>query len=377
MKNLMCLVTGFFCLAFLVNHQIGSNDGIFAPHTDGDPNPGKEKTINPEGVWLDDRGIPIQAHGGGVIRLGDTYYWFGEDRTPGLDPDVRYVSCYSSKDLMNWTFLSQAFQLSDLYGLGKGWVLERPKVFFDQTHQNYVMYAHIDNAAYQLQSVVTAESKSIIGPYELVRNFRPLGNASGDIGEFVERGNNHYLLSSGTKGLYIYKLAADDLDVDKEVAFLPGAIEGAALARYNNEYYLVVSDKTWWNPNSNKYATADKLEGPWSTFKNIAPPEVKTYGSQSSMLLQIDGSLSSKLILMADQWDPERLYASRYNWMPLDVRGKRVVLPSPKSWGIDVRTGSIFIWTQRERVIGMAGFRHGPLSRARQRNGGAGRPLGV
>ena len=29
----------------------------------------------------DDRGRHIQAHGGGIIRLGDTFYWFGEDRS--------------------------------------------------------------------------------------------------------------------------------------------------------------------------------------------------------------------------------------------------------------------------------------------------------
>jgi hypothetical protein len=41
--------------------------------------------IKPGGVWLDDRGQHIQAHGGGIIKLSDTYYWFGEDRSQGLD----------------------------------------------------------------------------------------------------------------------------------------------------------------------------------------------------------------------------------------------------------------------------------------------------
>jgi hypothetical protein len=341
-KNWILCVLGIFFLAFLIDRQVNSIDAALLPHAaDGGPGLGKNKTINPEEVWLDDRGIPIQAHGGGVIHLGDTYYWFGEDRTPRLDPDVRYISCYSSKDLMNWTFLSRVFHLSDPYGLGKDWVLERPKVFFDRQHENYVMYAHIDDAAYQHQSVVTAESKSITGPYTLVRNFRPLGHKSGDIGEFVDRQEN-YLLSSGAKGRHIYRLTADNLDVDKEVAFLPGAVEGAALAKYNDQYYVVVSDKTWWNPNPNKYATAGALEGPWSGFQNIAPPEVKTYGSQSSMLLQVDGSQSSKLIFIADQWNEERLSASRYNWMPLEIRGTSLVLPPPRSWGIDVRTGVVY-----------------------------------
>ena len=54
--------------------------------------------IRPGEIWLDNRGQHIQAHGGGIIRLRDTYYWFGEDRSKENDRAKRYVSCYSSKD---------------------------------------------------------------------------------------------------------------------------------------------------------------------------------------------------------------------------------------------------------------------------------------
>ena len=42
--------------------------------------------IHPGELWPDDRGRHIQAHGGGIIKLGDTYYWFGEDRCAGTRP---------------------------------------------------------------------------------------------------------------------------------------------------------------------------------------------------------------------------------------------------------------------------------------------------
>jgi hypothetical protein len=41
------------------------------------PSPAAD-VIRPGAVWLDDRGQQINAHGGGVTKLGDTYYWFGE-----------------------------------------------------------------------------------------------------------------------------------------------------------------------------------------------------------------------------------------------------------------------------------------------------------
>jgi len=81
------------------------------------------QTINPGGVWRDDRGQQIQAHGGGIIKLNDTYYWFGEDRSQGLDRAQRYVSCYGSKDLAHWTFRNQVLKLADPEEFGPRWVL--------------------------------------------------------------------------------------------------------------------------------------------------------------------------------------------------------------------------------------------------------------
>ena len=38
-------------------------------------------TIQPGEIWPDNRGQHVQAHGGGIIKVGDTFYWFGEDRS--------------------------------------------------------------------------------------------------------------------------------------------------------------------------------------------------------------------------------------------------------------------------------------------------------
>src|SRR5215510_4615257 len=47
-------------------------------------------------------GTPIQAHGGGVIKVGSYYYWFGENRNP--NSTLYAVSCYRSTDFKNWEF---------------------------------------------------------------------------------------------------------------------------------------------------------------------------------------------------------------------------------------------------------------------------------
>src|SRR5271165_3903610 len=102
------------------------------------------QTIKPGEIWPDDRGKHIQAHGGGIIKIADTYYWFGEDRGEGHDANLRYVSCYASRDLAHWTFRSDVIKLADPENFGPGWILERPKVFYNQKTKTYVMYMHID-----------------------------------------------------------------------------------------------------------------------------------------------------------------------------------------------------------------------------------------
>jgi len=50
--------------------------------------------IRPGEVWPDNNGKHVQAHGGGIIKLNKTYYWYGEERSQGLDTALRYVSFY-------------------------------------------------------------------------------------------------------------------------------------------------------------------------------------------------------------------------------------------------------------------------------------------
>jgi len=106
---------------------------------------------------------------------------------------------------------------------------------------------------------------------------------------------------------------------------------------------MIGSALTGWNPNANKYATASKLEGPWSEFKDIAPPETNTYGSQSTMLLKVAGSKTTSVIFMGDMWRPKTHWDGRYLWMPLEIGDGKLRLPEPKPWRINVNTGEVAI----------------------------------
>ena len=126
--------------------------------------------------------------------------------------------------------------------------------------------------------------------------------------------------------------------MEKEVCLIKEHMEGGALVHFNGLYYAIGSALTGWDPNPNKYATAKRLEGPWSDFKDIAPPQTKTYGSQSTMMLKIVGTKQTTVIFMGDVWKPRTQWDSRYLWMPLEIGEGKLWLPEPKEWTLDVVT---------------------------------------
>jgi hypothetical protein len=302
--------------------------------------------ISPGDLWPDDRGAHIQAHGGGILKLDSTYYWFGEDRTQGLDRSQRYVSCYSSTDLVHWTFRNRVIHLADPENFGPGWVLERPKVFYNAKTRQFVMYMHIDGntaeGSYKLARVGVAVSDRVDGDYRYLRSFRPLGHESRDIGQFIDDDGAAYLIFEDRPfGFRIARLSDDYLSVEKEMSLVAAHMEGGAIVHYDGLYYMIGSALTGWSPNPNKYATARTLEGSWSEFRDIAPPETKTYGSQSTMLLKVVGTKKTSVILMCDIWKPRTQWDSRYLWMPLEIGGGKLWLPEPKPWTIDLVTGEV------------------------------------
>ena len=253
----------------------------------------------------------------------------------------RYVSCYASKDLINWTHRKR-MEFDDPYQSNTWWVLERPKVYFNAKTKKFVMYAHLDDHRYRKAEVLVATSDTVDGDYKVVSHFRPLGHESRDIGQFIDDDGTAYLIfEDRPNGFHIARLSDDYLTVEKDMCLIKAKIEGGAIVKHDGLYYCLGSALTGWNPNPNKYATARSLEGPWSDWKDIAPRDKNTYGSQSTFLLKIAGSKKTTFIFMGDIWRPKTQWDSRYLWMPLELGDGRMWLPEPRPWTINVATGEI------------------------------------
>jgi sucrose-6-phosphate hydrolase SacC (GH32 family) len=77
--------------------------------------------------------LQVQAHGGGIIRVNDTFFWFGESYKRPLLGDFlsEGVNLYSSTDLTSWQYEGLIFNAtSQMTGMpvDPPFRVERPKV---------------------------------------------------------------------------------------------------------------------------------------------------------------------------------------------------------------------------------------------------------
>ncbi len=59
-------------------------------------------STTPGAAWDDTAGSPLQLHGLGIIKVGSTWYAYGEDKageTSAGTPPFQAIPCYSSTDL--------------------------------------------------------------------------------------------------------------------------------------------------------------------------------------------------------------------------------------------------------------------------------------
>jgi hypothetical protein len=295
-------------------------------------------TITPGTVWNDTQSKVIEAHGEGMIKVGDTYYWLGEDKTNGSS--FQNVSCYSSTDLKNWTFVNNALTRQASGDLGPNRVIERPHVIYNASTSQYVMYMHVDSSNYTDRKAGVATCSSVCGSYTYRGSFKPLGHDSLDDTLFQD-GTTGYFLSedrTNTK-LQIYQLADDYLTVASLVATVP-QYESPAVAKIGNTYFLFGSHLTGWSTNDNQYSTATSMAGPWGTWRSFAPSGTNTCNSQTTFIFPVTGRSGTTYVFLGDRWNSNNLADSRYIWQPLTINGTTVSMTCPTSWNLDVSAGT-------------------------------------
>jgi len=296
-------------------------------------------------VWKDTKGIPINAHGGGILLHMGTYYWFGEIKKgkTWLVPDQQWeayrvpaggVGCYSSKDFIHWKF--QGVVLKAVIGnpshdLDTSKVIERPKVIYNNRTKKFVMWMHVDANDYSYSQAGLAVSDKPAGPYKYLGSVKPNGQMSRDMTLFKDDDNRAYLIyaSEFNKTMHVCLLNDNYLSPTATYTRITSAQdrEAPALFKYNHKYYLITSGCTGWSPNQATYATADSLLGEWKQMGDpcIGADAESTFNSQSTFVLPLSG-YPNMFLFMADRWNKTNLPDSRYIWLPIKMVDKKPVI---------------------------------------------------
>ncbi|HEY5507567.1 MAG TPA: family 43 glycosylhydrolase [Paludibacter sp.] len=289
--------------------------------------------------FTDNEGNVINAHGGGFLKVGNYYYWIGENRKQGV-----FVSCYRSKDLMNWEFRGDLLTRQSHPELDSA-NIERPKVIYNLKTKQFVMWMHYEYGRdYSYARAAIATSSDIEKPFTFVKSFRPFGNMSRDCTLYKDQDGSAYFFSSARENydMMLYKLTDDYTDVKKQIATLwPGGHrEAPALVKRGKYYFLMTSGCTGWAPNQAMYAFSKSISGPWSELKNIA--NSTTFDSQSTYILPLVGNKITSYLYVGDRWDGKQYFKSGYIFLPLAFENDSTMTLSWRDKiSIDVKTGKV------------------------------------
>ena len=305
-------------------------------------------TFTPGAAWDDTSGNALQMHGLGILKVGSTWYAYGEDKAGETSSNTSFqaIPCYSSTDLQHWTFQGDALTEQSSGDLGPSRIVERPKVIYNSSTGMYVMWMHIDNSSYSAAEAGVAESTTPCGPYTYLGASQPLGFQSRDMGLFQDTDGTAYLLSEDrANGLRIDKLSSDYLSVVSAGSSNGGSValfadyEAPAMAKANGRYYLLASHLTGWATNDDVYASSTSLSSGWTSFQDFAPGGTDTYNTQSANIIPVQGSSGTTYIYAGDRWTTSDLGDSPLIWLPLTLSGTTANVGWQNSWSLDVTTG--------------------------------------
>ncbi|ELP66559.1 RICIN domain-containing protein [Streptomyces turgidiscabies] len=326
--------------------MLATTVSVFALLVTGSPAQAAPVTVSNATQFTDTAGAVVQAHGGGVVKVGSFYYWFGENRN--ADNTFKAVSAYRSTDLKTWEFRRNVLTRASSPELAVA-NIERPKVIFNSTTGKFVMWMHKENGSdYNQARAAVAVSDTVDGDYTWRGSFRPpSGTTSRDMTLFKNDDGTAYQITSaaGNADLQIWKLTADYTAYDSLTAnpWAGTFREAPALFKRNGVYFMLTSGNSGWKPNQQRYATASSITGPWTAMTDVG--DDTGYGSQTTFVLPVQGTSGTSYLYMGDRWGNSMggtVNDSQYVWLPLTFPTSTTLdLPWYPQVAIDTDAGTV------------------------------------
>ncbi len=321
------------------------------------------QTIVNDRFWKDTDGNFIYSQGGGVLQVGDTYYWYGVKyngavtyaaNPTGKNSDTGFagVTCYSSKDLVNWKYEGLAL---DPKQAGGGW-FGRIGVVYNAKTKKYVLAGQGASPSWEFGEYF-ATSDTPTGPFKFAR-VQPesemtffVNNNTGDQTLFQDDDGKAYVIASNVKGrtnLYVAPLRESDflaIDGSKTVNIHKsrvGGREGNAMFKHDGVYYFCSSDLHGWNTSQTYCMSATNILGPYSEeFVLEGTQHDFSHVTQTGFFVMVNGTKGSFVVNAGDRWSDFAGNGLGYNqWLPISFESGKPVFHSLSEWNINVKEGT-------------------------------------
>jgi F5/8 type C domain/Glycosyl hydrolases family 43 len=299
-------------------------------------------TIHNDFFWYDQDGNLINVRSGALRKFGDLYYWYGSA------PDDRNQNCYSSPDLVHWTF--RGIVLKTTGGAN------RMDILYDATTKQYVIFLkYIGNGAHF--GIATGSAPD--GQFTFESETLVDGALIGDMSMYQDDDGQAYLAyvwwGTGTNREHgIYRMSADYLTLDTRIYLwnVPSR-EAPHIFKRNGIYYYGTSRTAGINPTATTYNTATALAGPWSAATTLnTPGSTTSYETQCDFVFPFVGTQGIAYMYDGDRWLPTGGSQGDYVWLPMTFDAAGVpTMTYYQDWDLNIVAGT---WRPFDRARDLA-----------------------
>ncbi|MEQ1796472.1 MAG: family 43 glycosylhydrolase [Lacibacter sp.] len=327
---------------------------------------GQSLNIKNDVFWNTKDGKPIYSQGGGIFKFPDPvtgikkYYWYGVQykeaetyrNNPSITlPNVTFetVTCYSSADLVNWTFEADVFTKEEAFkSMSKTWVGRLGVAYIKELNKYAMFVQHGSEVLIALVDKPAGEFKW----HQKINMMNMIGTSNtGDQTVFTdEDSGKSYLIYSYGRGrnkIYVSEIGVKNgmvnlLDCTK--IFQGESREGNCMFKYKGKYYMAASNIYGWDASYAYYLVADDIRGPYRPTNDMQVMKGSendfAHVTQTGFFFNVKGSKQETVLYCGDRWANFAGNGLGYNqWFPLSFSGAEPYFNSLSSWNINAKTG--------------------------------------
>jgi autotransporter-associated beta strand protein len=279
------------------------------------------QTITNDVWWKDNNANPIMAQGGGISKFGSTYYWYGvqyAEMTPyyqsgtvnSSSSTFVAINCYSSTDLVHWTFQNKVISTSTSGFSNPGWVGRMGQVVYNSANNQYVTW--FQGLGGQACCTCSTPTGNFVLDHVQTTITNVYYNQTGDCTVFcdVDHGSTPYLIFSdphGREHAYVSPFSSDYKTILPAtlISEWPQGQEANNMFERNGIYYYMMSNLAGWSYSSAYEVNSPSILTPsaYTADATFLGTDVdNTHYSQVSFAVQVAGTVATNYIMVGDRW---------------------------------------------------------------------------